>query len=438
MKKDQNRKKVDKIHKQINKLALKGKDSRLEYAKYIEELIDKGEYAYFEMCVNEKYGVDISSYKNVHDVKKNTWKSIVQQTDSDFISNLRKLYKDNKVYQQSFEIRSDDPDYSFVDFTGPYITQDISLKRGSYTSLDKTIYQLCTSSTMSQINLTKQTGSSSNINLNLLDPAIYKVDIYKVIWQELTLPLYSVSSTTESSLDDLVIVRIKGNLSDSILYNTVSLRIREIYDTNTMNNFIGLSIGSRISFEPKKIYKLDSELIDLLGIEEKDIPFLSTSFEAEILDIRKKQETTFESPYEVRRMLQINTYGTQSFLDTGATYSTHIPLSHGYDYLIKTSRRSPNGWCNSELRHEELYYKVSVRKDNLLGTIKEVDVYMDDPSYLQIKPTYAKYLGLRKTYLEVHKVGVENPITIVYENYAMSEDGNLFERYKIAIKYLNS
>ena len=42
------RKKLEKIYNQIDKIATKGKDNILEYTRYIDELIVKGDYSNFE------------------------------------------------------------------------------------------------------------------------------------------------------------------------------------------------------------------------------------------------------------------------------------------------------------------------------------------------------------------------------------------------------
>jgi hypothetical protein len=445
MKKDETRKKVNKIYGQIKKVAIKGKDYSLEYHRLIDQIVEKGDYAYLEMCLSDFYDIEVAKYGSVYNVKSKTWKLVLEQTDSSLISKLRSLYKTNKIYQVGQEIRSESASYVDMEWAGPYLAEDVTIKRNSSTSVTRTKYSP-QSATMSQLEIVKHVSENqSNIQLSLLDEGIYKIDVYKVIWATFSSPLYSVptSMTQSQSLDsDLLVVRMReldsfGYRAGGII-STSSIRISDIYDSRTKSSFIGKSIGDRLEFDPRKIYRTDSETSSMLGIEERDLYSVSTRFEAEILQIKRIEMVSFASPYEISRISTIQPSGTQSALSVGTTYSTGIPTTHGSDYLITTHRRGDSGWIYEDLRYEAYSYKVSIRLDNLLGTIKEVDSIIDNPSYFQIKSRYATYLGLKKTFLEVQKAGAATPITVIYENYGQSEESNLFARYKIAIDYLNS
>lgn len=98
------RKKIDKIYGQIDKIAKKGKDYVLEYYKLIDDIIDKGDYSYFEQCLVYYYEIDIVSFPSVDQVKKKTWKDIRFQTVSSFSQNLYKMYQNRGVYQISYNI----------------------------------------------------------------------------------------------------------------------------------------------------------------------------------------------------------------------------------------------------------------------------------------------------------------------------------------------
>ena len=145
-----------------------------------------------------------------------------------------------------------------------------------------------------------------------------------------------------------------------------------------------------------------------------------------------------ESPYELNMLNTIKATGTQSYLDKNAFYRTNIPMTHGADYLVTTYRRGNPGWLSKELTYEKYSYKVYIRKQNLLGTIKEVGNYDQNSNYLHLSSKFAELTGLKKTFLEVMKNGTTDPITIIYDNPSLSEERNLLERYKIAINYLNS
>lgn len=144
------------------------------------------------------------------------------------------------------------------------------------------------------------------------------------------------------------------------------------------------------------------------------------------------------SPYELNRVSTIQAVGTQSYLDPNIIYKTNIPTTHGGDYLVTVLRRGTPGWLSPDLTLEKYSYKVYIRKDNLLGTIKEFDYYEPNSNYLHLNQRFALATGLKKTFVEVMKTGASEPITIIYDNMGMSEDKNLLERYRIAINYLNS
>jgi len=445
MKKNEIRKKVAKIYGQINKIALKGKDYSLEYHRIIDQAVEKGDYAYLEMCLSDYYNIEASKYGNVYGMKTKTWKLVLEQTDSTFINKLRSFYKSKGIYQQGQEIRSDDYTYANIATAGPYLAEDITIKRDHSTSVTRTKYTPMPA-TMSQISVSKRvSGTSSSIDFTISDDGIYKADVYKVIWATFSSPLYAEPvgvTNSQSQAGDLILVRMKELDSSGIkqggIVNTYPIRISDIYDPGTKAAFIGKSAGGHLEFSPFKIYKSDSEICEMLGIEEYQLASISNRFDAEIVQIKRIESVTFASPYEINRISTILPSGTQSYLSLGITYSTKIPMTHGGDYLLTTHRRGDEGWIFPDLRYESYSYRLSVRKENLLGTIKEVDSIIENPAYYQIKSRYATYLGLKKTYLEVQRAGSTSSITVVYENFAQSEDANLFARYKIAIDYLNS
>lgn len=106
------RKKIQKIFDQINKLAIKGKDNVIEYYKLIDELIQKGEYNYLELTLYYGYFIDINIYQTIEDMRKNTWSEIVFQTNSSLSKKIKRVLDDNDVYQVSFKFyKSDDNQY---------------------------------------------------------------------------------------------------------------------------------------------------------------------------------------------------------------------------------------------------------------------------------------------------------------------------------------
>jgi hypothetical protein len=97
---DTNKKQIDRVYSKIDKLAKKGRDQIFEYIKLIDDLINKGNYGYFEQCLNIYYGIDtIKKYNNVIDIKANTWSLILFKTQNRFAVNLKSLYDSKGVYQ---------------------------------------------------------------------------------------------------------------------------------------------------------------------------------------------------------------------------------------------------------------------------------------------------------------------------------------------------
>jgi len=337
------RKKVNKIFGQINKIAQKGKDNNLEYQKLIDDIIKKGDYSHLEICLAELYNIDPTKYKTVDDLKKSTWKNIMFDTDSAFITGLKKLYKSNNVYQQGNEIRSDKGNFTILNVKGgtehyPFKEEKVQIQE-KWNKVTKSKYTQVQG--RSQISISKS-PEKDTIQIQLHDPKIYQIDIAKVIWAT-----YSLAS----------------------------------------------------------------------GIDPN---------------------TIIEAAVELNLTDTIQAFGTQSYLDPAVIYKTKIPTTHGADYLIKVKRRGNPGWISSELRMETYGYKVYIRKENLLGTIKEFDYQPPSSDFHYLNQNFAKATGIKKTFLEVKKNGAAEPITIVYDNEYASEDKNLLQRYTIAINYLNS
>lgn len=95
------KRKIDKIYKKLDSISSKGKDNILEYYKYINELIDKGDYSVFEEVINLYYKIDITKYSNVKEYRDKVWEEICLETKLPILKRINKLYNDNGIYQQS-------------------------------------------------------------------------------------------------------------------------------------------------------------------------------------------------------------------------------------------------------------------------------------------------------------------------------------------------
>ena len=102
------KRKLNKIKRKIDSIAKIGMDNILEYYKYIDELINKGDYSDFQQVLELEYKIDTHEYRSILEMREDSYKMIVEQTKSDFLQKITKLYKDNGVYQQGFDIYSDE------------------------------------------------------------------------------------------------------------------------------------------------------------------------------------------------------------------------------------------------------------------------------------------------------------------------------------------
>lgn len=98
------RKKLDKIYNKIDKIAKKGKDNKIEYFKYIDELISKDDYSYYEDVLDIYYDYRIKDDKDFKMNRERAWKLICEKTKSSFLSKLSDLYKSLGVYQMGNSI----------------------------------------------------------------------------------------------------------------------------------------------------------------------------------------------------------------------------------------------------------------------------------------------------------------------------------------------
>lgn len=96
------KKKIQKIFNQIDKLATKGREQIYEYHKLIDDLITKGDYNYFELSLFYNYQIDIKDYPNIVDVKNKTWDEILFQTNTSFSKKVKKVLDTKGVYQMGF------------------------------------------------------------------------------------------------------------------------------------------------------------------------------------------------------------------------------------------------------------------------------------------------------------------------------------------------
>jgi hypothetical protein len=158
---NQDKKKIEKLFNKLDKLATKGKDQIYEYYKLVDDIVEKGDYLYFEKCLLQYYEIDISKFTSVSDVKKNTWSDILFLTNSSFSKKLKKLYDSKNVYQMVFDIHSESANV-------------IGLTASSPLSI--------TYSTTSSSQSITPSKSGNYIYLSTNDDSVYKLDIFRSEW----------------------------------------------------------------------------------------------------------------------------------------------------------------------------------------------------------------------------------------------------------------
>lgn len=96
--------KIKQIYLKVDSIAKKGKDGYLDYAMYLDELVSQSEWSLFEDMMLTKYQIDTRQYKSVDQVKSKTFEKIRFYTLDDFQEELKKLYNEEGVYQNGFNV----------------------------------------------------------------------------------------------------------------------------------------------------------------------------------------------------------------------------------------------------------------------------------------------------------------------------------------------
>lgn len=398
------KRKLAKIFNQVDKIATKGKDNFIEYYKYIDELVAKGDYAAFGEALYYFYQIDITIHQYLNDVKKKTWDDILFQTKSDFLKKLSKVFKEKNVYQISYEVFTKNPNTVSITYSNPL------------------------SSTYSATSLTQSfslTRDGEVFKINVTDPKVYNLLITEVSWATQSAPILTSKSDILNSWN--LGYEGKNPLADTFVPTQTSfiqrIPITYIGNSNNSINASNLTIGDvfTMSVTPNLAYITGQHISVTQSNSYIEGDVLSyTQFNGELsLTITGKTGSATYSQWITRYLS-----GTQS-----PTYVTNIPTSSVGEYLISTEERPG---------YKMLNYKVEVTKDSLIGYIVENETYTQDAKYLIQNKQYASIIGARKTYLSVYKVGVTQSYIVATDTPSLSEQQNLLNRYKIAIDILNS
>lgn len=389
------KKKLEKIFNKVDKLASKGKDNIQEFIDYINELVEKGDYSAFIETVYIFYAIDIYEEIDVNAAIEKSWKEILFQTKTPFLSKLSKLYKQKKVHQQSYAIYSDDASsVSQISLSNKY-------------SVTYSVTGLTPSISFSK--------SAGNLLLQLNDNSIDYVEIKKATWQTTTSYVgepYLVPTTEVVAYEP-----INQKLIDEfyVNYGAVSFTTINLDELVPLQS-VTMSLDTGKSFQKYQLLKCNN-------VEGVYFDGYVNSYDTYNGELSIKIESASGSGTHSSWFVEYVS-GTQS-----PTFSTNVSLEYEGEYVVFTQDFQNN---------EKWAYKLNVTKNAYLGDIEEIDTFNQDAKYLMQNKQYAKLIGARKSYLRVTKSGATQSFGVVYDNPSYSEDQNLLERYRLAIDYLLS
>lgn len=130
------KKKLQKIFSQIDKLASKGKEYILEYHKLVDDLISKGEYNYFELVLYYSYSIDIKDYSNLNEVKNKSWNEILFQTNTPVSKKIKKIFDNKGLYQMGYDVFDDSLDSVVFSISDPLSSSYLTTSSTQSISLD--------------------------------------------------------------------------------------------------------------------------------------------------------------------------------------------------------------------------------------------------------------------------------------------------------------
>ncbi len=376
--------KLEKIFNKVGQIASKGRDNKLEYTKYIDELIEKGDFVAFQEMLNIFFQIDTLDVADVSDIKSRTWNEICFQTKSSFLQKLSKLYKQKKVYQQSYNIYSENNNIVSISIS------------------DKLTYTFSETGLTPSISFEKK---GEVVDLHVYDDNITTIQIQKAVWE-----------VGESGNEEPTNIKFFEDFQISYLANSF-----------TTFNPSQLNIGDAftMSVTTTKQY-IPNQLISVTW-SGNYIEGTVQSYDSITGDtVMTITDTNGSSTYSLWVVDYLS--GPKS-----VKFKTSIPTTQGSTYLITTTEKNP-----ITFDYNKYYYKLSLELNPLLGQIYEIDIYDPNSAYLVQNKQYARLTGERKAYLQAQKVGATFSVIFDVENPALSDETNLITRYSQAISYLLS
>lgn len=455
---------IDRIRTKLKKLSWLGQSGYLEYDLYISNFLHNKKLDFLYQCMDLHFDINVSDYPSFDQFKRNAWERILETSKLPFLESLTNLYKKKGVYQIGNEIR---------DAVGGVYTFELS------ETLDTSLNVLAT---QSKIGIGQQNGK---IVVTVNDPKIYSIDISGVTWatysKQPTEPFEIDLIKAESYYD---IISYTGSTTNSAINeNSISVNTTFVTSSEISIDRIDLSISVTHSF-----------LGDLqINLSAPNGRVINAKRQGGLLDSGRSMNVKFTTENSLPRLMRTNkndmtgTYRMDKFggigqgpfisnateakqlltagsasgtwslavIDVGVgntgtlrswsvdfmglrfnehlqmpSYETKIPSYTGGTYRLKVTTKSPYG---------EFLYRAQIDKDDLLGTIREIDAteLVDGVFYLRSRKV-AQVTGNARIFLEVTKKSTGEVQTFASYDPELSEEGNLFERYTQAINFLVS
>ena len=314
-----------------------------------------------------------------------TWNEICFQTKSSFLQKLSKLYKQKQVYQQSYNIYSDN------------------------ISVSEIIISNKLTSTFSNTGLTASISFSKNgsaVQLQVIDPEIKRVELQTASWE------------------------INGNGNEVVTQSDFFEEYQISYFANSFTAFnpsqliigdsFSMSVTTTKQYIPGQLISVTWSGSYIEGLIESYNPMTGETS----IEITDTAGSLTHSLWQVNYLS-----GPQQVI-----FQTSISLVLDRDYLVTTTQKN-----DLDFEFHEYSYKLSINRDTLLGQIYEIETY--DPltsDFLVQNKNYARFTGERKTYLQVQKTGITYSVVFDLENPLLSDEVNQINRYTDAINYFLS
>lgn len=134
-------KKITRIYKLIDKIAIKGRDNILDYKVLVDDLVLSRDYDNLLLCLELYYDININNIESISDIKNTTWDAILFNTLNNISRQLKKLFILKGVYQVGIDIYDDITNIKLGEIkeVGSYTDESrFLLKNKEYAKITKT------------------------------------------------------------------------------------------------------------------------------------------------------------------------------------------------------------------------------------------------------------------------------------------------------------